>query len=74
MEMFAVFGNPIQHSKSPVIHKMFAEQTGVCLEYEKVLAPIEGFEQSLIGFFLRVERAQTLLCHLRSVLFRLFLN
>lgn len=51
MEMFAVFGNPIQHSKSPVIHKMFAEQTGVCLEYEKVLAPVEGFEQSLIGFF-----------------------
>ncbi|RFT08041.1 shikimate dehydrogenase [Providencia rettgeri] len=51
MEMFAVFGNPIQHSKSPVIHKMFAEQTGISLKYEKILAPVEGFEQSLIEFF-----------------------
>ncbi|MEX9839459.1 shikimate dehydrogenase, partial [Raoultella planticola] len=51
MEMFAVFGNAIQHSKSPVIHKMFAEQTGISLKYEKILAPVEGFEQSLIEFF-----------------------
>ncbi|WP_369309122.1 shikimate dehydrogenase [Providencia rettgeri] len=51
MEMFAVFGNPIQHSKSPFIHRMFAEQTGIDLEYEKILAPIESFEESLAGFF-----------------------
>lgn len=51
MEMFAVFGNPIQHSKSPFIHKMFAEQTGIVLEYEKILAPIENFEESLGVFF-----------------------
>lgn len=51
MEMFAVFGNPIQHSKSPFIHRMFAEQTGISLEYEKILAPVESFEQSLANFF-----------------------
>lgn len=53
MEMFAVFGNPIQHSKSPFIHKMFAEQTGITLEYEKILAPIEDFEKNLTNFFSR---------------------
>ncbi|WP_336432398.1 shikimate dehydrogenase [Providencia huashanensis] len=51
MEMFAVFGNPIQHSKSPSIHKMFAEQTGILLEYEKILAPVDNFELSLAEFF-----------------------
>lgn len=51
MEMFAVFGNPIQHSKSPFIHKMFAEQMGIALEYEKILVPIENFEESLGSFF-----------------------
>lgn len=51
--MFAVFGNPIEHSKSPSIHQMFAKQTGILLEYEKILAPVEGFEHCLNNFFSR---------------------
>ncbi|MBP6083650.1 MAG: shikimate dehydrogenase [Providencia sp.] len=51
MEMFAVFGNPIEHSKSPLIHQMFAEQTGVSLEYQKILSPIDSFEQNVVNFF-----------------------
>ncbi|AHM71677.1 shikimate dehydrogenase [Yersinia hibernica] len=50
-QQFAVFGNPIGHSKSPRIHALFAEQTGIEHHYGKVLAPIESFEQTLTSFF-----------------------
>lgn len=50
MEKFAVFGNPIAHSKSPRIHALFAEQTGIEHPYGTVLAPLEGFEQTLRQF------------------------
>jgi shikimate dehydrogenase len=49
---FAVFGNPITHSKSPRIHELFAAQTGITLTYERVLAPLDDFEQMLRQYFL----------------------
>ncbi|WON76653.1 shikimate dehydrogenase [Serratia sp. UGAL515B_01] len=50
MERFAVFGNPIAHSKSPRIHALFAEQTGIEHPYGRVLAPLDGFGPALKQF------------------------
>ena len=50
-DQYAVFGNPIEHSKSPEIHRQFAEQTKQTLAYEKQLVPENGFEQAADTFF-----------------------
>lgn len=47
---YAVIGNPIAHSKSPLIHARFARQTGEPIVYERVLAPLDGFEASVAEF------------------------
>lgn len=47
---YAVFGNPIAHSKSPFIHAGFAAQTGEALSYEALLAPLGGFAEALAAF------------------------
>nr|WP_314985273.1 shikimate dehydrogenase [uncultured Pantoea sp.] len=51
MDQFAVFGNPINHSKSPLIHQAFAEQTGIEHRYGRICAPVDGFSQALSAFF-----------------------
>ncbi|MBJ3815094.1 shikimate dehydrogenase [Shimwellia pseudoproteus] len=51
MEKYAVFGNPIAHSKSPRIHQMFAEQLKIDHSYGRVLAPVDQFVSTLEQFF-----------------------
>ncbi|GAB3539576.1 shikimate dehydrogenase [Noviherbaspirillum agri] len=46
-DRYVVIGNPIAHSKSPDIHARFAVQTGQNLVYERLLAPLDGFEQTV---------------------------
>lgn len=49
-DRYAVFGNPIGHSKSPAIHACFAAQTGQELRYEALLAPLDGFPTAVADF------------------------
>jgi len=49
-DRYAVFGNPIGHSKSPRIHALFAKQTGQDISYQAILAPAEGFAEALHAF------------------------
>lgn len=46
-DRYAVIGNPIAHSKSPLIHGMFAEQTGQRISYEAIAAPLDGFAPTI---------------------------
>lgn len=47
IDCYAVVGNPIAHSKSPLIHAEFAKQTHQHMRYERVLAPLDGFEATI---------------------------
>lgn len=46
-DAYAVIGNPVAHSRSPLIHASFALQTGEDMEYQALLAPVDGFVQTV---------------------------
>ncbi len=50
MDRYAVIGNPVSHSRSPAIHAAFARATGQQLTYEALLAPLDGFIDSVNRF------------------------
>jgi shikimate dehydrogenase len=49
-DRYAVFGNPVSHSKSPLIHNAFASVTGHDVEYGLIEAPLGGFADAALAF------------------------
>lgn len=49
VDQYAVVGNPIAHSKSPEIHLRFAAQVKQKIGYERIEAPIDGFEEKALS-------------------------
>jgi shikimate dehydrogenase len=51
IDYYAVFGSPINHSKSPRIHRLFAEQTHQNLDYVAQEVTAENFDAAATKFF-----------------------
>jgi shikimate dehydrogenase len=50
-DKYAVFGNPIKQSKSPLIHAAFARQCDQHMQYRAVLVELDGFATAVSRFF-----------------------
>jgi shikimate dehydrogenase len=49
-DCYAVIGHPVEHSRSPLIHTVFARQTGQRLTYELIDAAPAAFDTAVRGF------------------------
>lgn len=70
-DRYAVFGHPIAHSKSPQIHAAFARQTAQDMRYEAILAPLDGFAESVARFAAEGGRGANVTVPFKEEAFRL---
>ncbi|MFM2075098.1 MAG: shikimate dehydrogenase [Pseudomonadota bacterium] len=50
IDRYAVVGHPIAHSKSPTIHRLFAQATGQRMDYSAIEAAPNAFAETLARF------------------------
>src|SRR5258706_5634340 len=49
-DKYAIIGNPVSQSKSPLIHAEFAKQSKQDMSYGAILAPVDGFAAAVDAF------------------------
>jgi len=49
-DRYAVIGNPVSHSKSPLVHGSFARQANQDMVYGTLEAPVDGFDAAVTAF------------------------
>ncbi|WP_343155101.1 shikimate dehydrogenase [Buchnera aphidicola (Kurisakia onigurumii)] len=49
---YALFGNPIKNSLSPLVHNFFKNETGILHNYKSILTPLDSFKKEVDLFFL----------------------
>lgn len=47
---YGLVGHPVDHSRSPTIHRLFARQTGLEISYELIDAEPDQLETAVLGF------------------------
>jgi shikimate dehydrogenase len=70
-DLYAVFGNPIAHSKSPAIHAAFARVSGEQIVYEARLAAVDGFKSAISDFQLAGGKGANVTVPFKEEAFRL---
>ena len=70
-DRYCVFGNPIAHSKSPAIHTLFAASSDQHLTYEALLAPLDGFANTVRDFVAAGGRGANVTVPFKEEAFRL---
>ncbi|MBL0206425.1 shikimate dehydrogenase [Propionivibrio sp.] len=70
-DYYCVFGNPVHHSKSPLIHAAFARQTGEDIRYTARLAPLDGFALAVHAFIAGGGRGANITVPFKEEAFRL---
>lgn len=49
VDQYGVVGHPIAHSRSPEIHRLFAQQCKHKISYERIEAPLDGFDDQALA-------------------------
>ncbi len=57
---YAVFGHPVAHSLSPLIHARFAQQEGIQMAYAAIDAAPDALADALQRFFIEGGRGANL--------------
>jgi shikimate dehydrogenase len=70
MDNYGVVGNPINHSKSPEIHQLFAKQVGHDILYHRIPATDENFTSVLEEFFKKGGRGLNITLPFKEKAFR----